>query len=190
MFIRSFIHSLSHTQNIGILQYTDSIELFADPLIEGLSNEDQALFNQYQRLSERICPICRGGDYLLEGHSLHCSGECHEVIETNKPYYQDPTSQRVWCEYCYKKIPNKFEVDGVPIFKYKLEKKMNTHKKKEEWITCSRCKQAYHQMCGLYNAKLKEQLVYTVYICPYCILNMNDASLKHISISTPTVEGI
>ena len=48
-------------------------------LFAELQKKDAALHEEYSKQQVRLCPLCHGGDYLLEGQSLHCSGECHDV---------------------------------------------------------------------------------------------------------------
>ena len=160
-------------------------------LFAKLEDDDRAQRAQYKHShNNRICPICFGGDYLLEGQSFHCSGDCHEVIEVNKHYYIDSVSQKVFCEPCYRKLEPVFQVDGTVIKKASLSRRMNSQTIKEAWVTCLLCKQTYHQMCVIFNTKLNDQYAHLCFHCPYCIMkNNSNTTTSLLRVTAPRVEG-
>lgn len=143
-------------------------------LFAELQKKDAALHEEYSKQQVRLCPLCHGGDYLLEGQSLHCSGECHDVIELNKRYYIDKSSQHVWCENCYKLLREEFVCDDQTIKKSELEMKTNEHSDKEEWAQCSRCRKWYHRVCVLYNSRMCKEGKRLVFHCPLCIQDLKE----------------
>ena len=160
-------------------------------MIIALHEHDKLLKEKYYNSCKHICCICNGGDYLLEGQTFHCNGDCHEIIEVDHTYYIDTASQHIWCESCYKKLEDVFTFEDQTIRKADLSCRKNKQTTKEGWITCEKCKQYYHQVCVLYNTKLHEQLPASIFYCPRCLLqaheNNKNPFLPNI---LPTVEGL
>lgn len=174
------------------MRYTLDLRLCYNELLEKLRSQDYSLNNQYRKAqSHHICSICRGGEYLLEGQSIHCSGDCREVIEVDKYYYIDIPSQRIWCEPCYRKLESSFQVEEVTIKKADLVQRLNKQNTKEGWVCCDNCKQWFHQVCVLFNTKLNEQYASSLFHCPFCIKNNGEnVNCHYLRIASPRVKGI
>lgn len=161
-------------QNEIIPKYARGVEEYYMNQFSELQKKDLSLNEEYNKQQKRLCPLCHGGDYLLEGQSLHCSGECREVIELNKKYYIDKTLQHVWCENCYKLLKEEFLCDEVLIKKKDLTARLNAHTDKEEWVQCGSCQRWYHSVCVLYNGKICRQGKKLVFHCPLCIQDLKE----------------
>ena len=168
------IDGIFDTQNAIIPEYARKVEEYYKILFVELQKKDLFYNAEYNREPKRLCPLCHGSDYLLEGQSLHCSGECREVIELNKRYYIDKTLQHVWCENCYKLLKDEFLCDDVLIKKMDLTIRMNKHTEKEEWVQCNHCQTWYHCVCVLYNGKICRQGNKLVFHCPLCIQDLKE----------------
>ncbi|KAL5974249.1 hypothetical protein ACLOJK_030913 [Asimina triloba] len=122
-------------------------------------------------MSENSCQLCAVEKLTFEPPPIYCS-PCGARIKRNAMYYTLGTAdtRHYFCIPCYNEARSEtIEVDGVQLYKARMEKKRNDEETEEWWVQCDKCEAWQHQICALFNGRRNDggQAEYT---CPNCYI--------------------
>jgi len=135
-----------------------------------------------QACQGRTCRICNQQCLGLESTLVICNGaQCAgSKIRRGVQYYCSPDGTKAWCLRCYAILPSillmKDESDGYSQaiqYKRDLLKRRNDEDIVERWLTCRKCGEGVHEICGYVNEFCNDTSEYECQLCSESILPLD-----------------
>ncbi|KAK8913994.1 Histone acetyltransferase HAC1 [Platanthera zijinensis] len=138
---------------------------------------------RFEPQKNKSCSLC-GMDKLCFQPPLRYCSACMKQINPHGVFYStkdfDNTASssgilKLFCNTCYTASRENIRFVKESIPKSHLEQRSNyaeTDAVSEELVQCDKCKEWLHEICALFNGKLKnEKSTRMKYTCPFCCLN-------------------
>mmetsp|Transcript_35404 Transcript_35404/g.46735 ORF Transcript_35404/g.46735 Transcript_35404/m.46735 type:complete len:696 (+) Transcript_35404:156-2243(+) len=158
----------------------------AEVLSEEFESEMIKITDKIARDDERVdthknCTLCNGEPCELCGEKcvkfepplVTCTASCRSRIKRAAPYFVSQDGL-IWCQKCYGAI-NSHQAADPPdgqatnsVQKKDLVKRTHNCEVYEEWIQCGRCKKKFHEVCAMYNSRMRSEC--NDFKCIFCII--------------------